>query len=165
MRILLLSDTHTSTSFIDCINHENCDICFHAGDSQLIASEFNSLPLLGVCGNCDFGAGFHESINFSTEKYNYLVVHGHNDNVKYDLENLALRAKNEGANIAIYGHTHVVNVEKIDDIILINPGSYVQSRSKYPNTYMVFDEESGIIELKEAITYNVITTFNINELC
>ncbi len=147
MKILIVSDSHSVYNLDDLYHIHHPDLYVHAGDSQLL----NSSPYLSnidyiVRGNCDFNKKFNMYEIFN----NILLTHGHDCGVKYELEPLADIAKENNCNIAIYGHTHVVDVANINGVVVINPGSVSQSRSKYPETYMLLDTKLNVIELYNA---------------
>jgi uncharacterized protein len=60
------------------------------------------------------------------------VTHGH----LYDETKLPNLAKN---NVLIYGHTHIPVAKKVDDLLILNPGSITLPKEGHANTY-------GIIE-------------------
>lgn len=163
MKILLVSDTHGSSAFIKAIEHEQPDLIIHAGDSQLPSSNFKDLSMLIVNGNCDYGLGYQDEIFYTINQDMIMLTHGHNYFINADLSQLALAAKNYGCNIAIYGHSHIANVEYVNDILCINPGSYEQSRSQFPNSYMIYNLDTNTIDLKEAQTFKLIKQYQIDK--
>ena len=52
-----------------------------------------------------------------------MVTHGHLFNVKSGLMKLRYKALEQNANIVCFGHSHILGIEKVDDILFINPGS------------------------------------------
>ena len=76
-----------------------------------------------MAGNCDFGA--LEPLD-GLAAFDGVVVfytHGHMYGVKYDLDTLSDAAAARGANVALFGHTHVPVAEQRGDVFLFNPGS------------------------------------------
>ena len=51
------------------------------------------------------------------------MTHGHIYGVKRDLTALAGAAKDAGAQLALFGHTHIQHMEERNDITLLNPGT------------------------------------------
>lgn len=51
------------------------------------------------------------------------VTHGHLYGVKRDLTALAGAAKDAGARLALFGHTHIQHLEERGGITLLNPGT------------------------------------------
>ena len=56
------------------------------------------------------------------------VTHGHLYDVKQSPMKLVYRAKELGATIVCFGHSHVLGAEFIDDIFFVNPGSLKKPR-------------------------------------
>ncbi len=57
-----------------------------------------------------------------------LLTHGHEFFVDYELSPLSFFTEQNGCGIAVYGHTHVPRVEKVNSALLINPGSVSRPR-------------------------------------
>ncbi len=164
MKILVISDSHGLENNQEIISYENCNVAFHLGDSQLMAndrdlSQFN----VKVRGNCDFDRNFTISEVVEISGLRFFLTHGHYYDVNYDLENLKKEAQLNHCNFALYGHTHVVNIDTDNDLITLNPGSTRKSRSHYPETYMVLKITATeyIISLKNAKSLMEIENYKI----
>lgn len=85
------------------------------------------LNLVCVSGNCDFSgeAPTEQIIKFAGKKV--LLCHGHIYRVKYGLFEYQEKARREGADIALYGHTHTPCVNYINGIYFFNPGAVLNS--------------------------------------
>ena len=123
--ILFLSDTHGNLSAIQKLNGimRDCDYIVHAGDYYHDLREWQDEycdKIYQVKGNCDGGGG---DLVFEVENVKVLLTHGDKYGVKSSIFKLLLRAKEVGANLVLYGHTHVADVLEVDGITLINPGS------------------------------------------
>ena len=147
MRILVFSDTH---GMIDsCISTVGrigtVDMILHAGDVSSDAEDlsyiFPDIPVRYVCGNCEMSRIQHELLIEAEGKRIYLT-HGHLHNVKYEAgySTLIKKAKDENADIAVFGHTHKPLCQNLGDLILLNPGSV-----RYGSTYGVIEIENGKI--------------------
>ena len=51
------------------------------------------------------------------------MTHGHIYGVKRDLTALTGAAKDAGAQLALFGHTHIQHMEERDGLTLLNPGA------------------------------------------
>ena len=91
-----------------------------------------------VPGNCDFGAGGIPVRQETLGGKRFYFTHGHLHDVKYTLYRLDLAAREAGADIALFGHTHVPYREYADGLHLLNPGSL-----GYGGTYGYVDIEGG----------------------
>lgn len=132
MKILVLSDSHASLSFMrECIRRTQPDGVVHLGDyyedGAVIAREYPLLPFWQVPGNCDlyrFGADEPESLLITPGGVRLFITHGHRQHVKSGCGALLAQARSRQAAAALFGHTHVPLCQQSDDgIWLLNPGS------------------------------------------
>lgn len=140
VKILVISDTHGfAESAAEIIKAVNPDYTFHLGDMaddcHRLEQLFPDKIITSVRGNNDF---FDDSYPFErvTEigGKKIFACHGHHYHVKSGLESLEAKADEVGADIVLYGHTHVSYLDITDKRIVMNPGSMT--------TY-------GIIEISE----------------
>ena len=95
-------------------------------------------------GNNDWGLALDRELMIQIGKYRVMVTHGHHYSVYYDLSALAQVAKDKGADVVMFGHTHVPAIERIDGITLVNPGSLTLPRQygRVPTyAFMEIDED------------------------
>ena len=78
--------------------------------------------IISVKGNCDY-IDLPPLQVIEIESKRILVTHGHLYNVHFDIFKLYMLAKEKGADIVLYGHTHNQMVEEYDGITFINPGA------------------------------------------
>ena len=71
-------------------------------------------------------------------------THGHAEHVKYGTDELICRARQEGADIVLYGHTHSGVTAYDDGLYIMNPGSIRDGH------YGMIDIVPGGIMLNEA---------------
>lgn len=129
MKLLVLSDSHGDTTYLrlaakkerpDAIVH----LGDHASDADVFDVEYPILPLCRVKGNCDFfEQRYPDKRVFSWEGVTILAVHGHKQNVKCGLLQLKYTALEAGAQLALFGHTHMAFCEEQDGLWLLNPGA------------------------------------------
>lgn len=136
-KILVCSDTHQWTKPLrQIINREEPDLIFHLGDM------LSDLPeAIGVIGNCDWMPGDLERVE-EVEGLRFFLCHGHRLGVKYSLDTLWARAKQEKADVALFGHTHRRHQEKREGIHLFNPGSLTYPKDSHAS-YLLFYVEDG----------------------
>lgn len=124
MLVGLISDTHItqkrgklSEKIVKEFN--GVDLILHAGDITTydVLNDLKKIaPVVAVLGNNDkLDLNKHEIIEIDDKTI--LLVHG--DKIK-DLPALGLKY---GADIVVSGHTHKPSCERIDNMLLINPGS------------------------------------------
>lgn len=128
MKILVLSDSHrTIRNMIDAVELFQPDHIIHLGDHTSDADELSRhypmLPVLSVRGNCDYDLASREQALAVFGKTRILAVHGHRYGVKSGLLRYVLAAKENHADVALFGHTHQAHCEKYESIWLLNPGS------------------------------------------
>ena len=72
------------------------------------------------------------------EGYKIFMTHGHNYGVRYTQEYIMEAAESQGANIALYGHTHIVDY-RIGPPLLLNPGSASRPRDDNRGSFIVME--------------------------
>ena len=147
MRILVFSDTHGNIDYcIRVIERIGAvDMILHAGDvsrdAQDLEAIFDNIPVQYVRGNCEVSNASVQLLVEACGKKIFLT-HGHIHAVKYekDYRTLTEAAKALGADVAVFGHTHLPVCDNRGDIILLNPGS-----CKNHISYGVIEIEDGKI--------------------
>lgn len=124
MKIVVFSDSHRDIASMNRIlQKENPDLIFHLGDLERDCCKLDTnARILKVRGNCDHGSDevTERFIEFGTLKI--LLTHGHEYGVKGGVHRLESYAKEIGATVALYGHTHKQYLHKDSNLITMNPG-------------------------------------------
>lgn len=81
-----------------------------------------------VKGNMDY-ADLPEELVFEVQGIKFGLFHGRGIHPRGDREKLAQKALNMGVRVLVSGHSHKLMVEKIGNIILLNPGSATGAES------------------------------------
>ncbi len=145
MRILVLSDSHRRTSALfDAVEaHPDIKHVIFLGDGvnelddvKLIYSDRN---YYSVSGNCDFSSALTTSLIIKLEGKVIYACHGHLHGVKYGLDRAVSAAKQAGADILLFGHTHVAMTSYSDGLYIMNPGSVSQPRDGGRPSYGIID--------------------------
>jgi len=135
VKVLVISDSHGAVfeSHLDEIrSHGDYDILIHCGDkykdAQKFADKLNIETVYQVPGNCDYDVEKDGILFREIMGRNVLITHGHIHNVKYNLDALKKFAKENNADVALFGHTHDQLTEYMDNILFFNPGSTIFPR-------------------------------------
>jgi len=128
MRIVVMSDSHgDSRSVEELIAREHhADGFVHLGDGArdwIYTVPGSGQFLIGVRGNGDFGVALPLILTEDWEGKKFFCCHGHTFRVKMGLYELQAAASQIHADVILYGHTHIPDIERQGDRLLICPGS------------------------------------------
>ena len=145
MQILVVSDTHGRGNRLAALaaSHTDAECVVHLGDSQwteeTLAAHCAPLQLVAVGGNCDSGE-YPQMRILALGEHRILLVHGHRHGVRFgEMSGLVALAKQNQADIVLYGHTHVAGAcrEPVPGedrtVYLCNPGSLSEPRDGAPS--------------------------------
>ena len=95
-------------------------------DIEYVKETVNPPNLYAVLGNCDHFSPLSdykkvECLTFEGVKI--VITHGDLYGAKYGDGGLLLLAREYGANVVLYGHTHEARESHVDGVYLCNPGS------------------------------------------
>lgn len=142
MKILVFSDSHGNSLRIKkaISDHEaGCNLIIHLGDGradmEYVSQFYPEIPCIMISGNSESRKRDEKIVEIGGIKI--ICIHGHTFNVKKDINEAQLYAKNAGADILLYGHTHFADdtLSCFDDgrrIRSFNPGSIGKG---YPPSY------------------------------
>lgn len=137
MLIGLISDTHIQDrakqlplNVLDAF--KDVDLILHAGDltsTDVIDQLEQIAPVMAVQGNMDRvnGIDLPKAKVLEAEGLKIGLVHGE-VYPRADTQQLVYLAKQLDADILVSGHSHQPKIEKIDGVLLINPGSPIVPR-------------------------------------
>ena len=120
MKIVVVSDNHGQELTLKRIfdHYAGRDVTFvHTGDSEFPYKDERLSHCIRVTGNCDYDPEYPRSEVFTLEGINFFVAHGHFEYVNTGREYLANAAKEMGARVAFYGHTHKLNAENVNGVL------------------------------------------------
>lgn len=132
MKILVVSDSHSSLRFMDrCIAVMKPDCIIHLGDyyddAQAVCENYPDIPLIQVPGNCDeyrAPVKAQRVLQLTLEGVRFFLTHGHLHQVKMTEAALIKDAQKSECQIALYGHTHVPACHREKSgLWVMNPGS------------------------------------------
>ena len=165
-RIAVVSDSHDRVDnlrkFAELARREGLDTVVHAGDivSPFALRELKGFKLYGVFGNNDgeklllsrvaaeLGATLVEQPLFATiGGYEVAVIHGAST-TEWTLKLVEALARSGLFRAVIYGHTHRLDVRKLDRTLIVNPGplsGYLADKG----TFAIVDLEALEVEVVE----------------
>jgi putative phosphoesterase len=134
------------------------DILYHGPRNDLprdyapkeVISMLNPLSgkIIAVRGNCDWSSMLPPTEVAQVGGKRLFVTHGHLYQAKFTIYNMICAAREEKADILLYGHTHCAMNEYDDGLYIMNPGSC----HGYGATYGYID-----ITEKGDIVTNIVT--------
>lgn len=133
MRVLVVSDDHGSGRNLRRVAalEGKLDLVLHLGDSGVEEAELSSIfdcPARMVSGNCDYFSVLPKSLLLELAGHRVFLTHGHLYDVKWGLTKLSYAAEEAGADLVLFGHTHVPLIETYGKQTILNPGSIAQPR-------------------------------------
>lgn len=150
MRFLIFSDTHgLREPMRDLYKLYPNDGIIHLGDhiddARWMMHYTAGHPVYQVKGNCDFGAAGPEDQLLELGGVKFLLMHGHRFGVKSGYGGALAEAKRRGADVLLFGHTHLPFLEEREGVLMMNPGSL-----RNPN------RDYGIIEIENGKAKGVL---------
>ncbi|MBO7519725.1 MAG: metallophosphoesterase [Clostridia bacterium] len=153
MRLLAISDTHGRAALIDRVlrREKEAKEIFFLGDVvrdiEDIALEYSDRRFHIVRGNCDYFCDYppFDIVDYKEEGACVFLTHGHHYSVKSGTDDILEAAKNVGANIALYGHTHIANIEYREGVYIVNSGSLALPRDGAASYAVIDITKAGIL--------------------
>ena len=153
IKIIILSDTHRSAGNIEeAIRRQpRADAVIFLGDGlsdvELVASYHPEMTWYAVRGNCDFCGSLRGDTVPKTAMTvlggkKILYTHGDLYGAKGGLDGLISLARETGADVVLYGHTHVAREDYIDGVYYVNPGS---AGSYKPTAMLLSISDGGLL--------------------
>ena len=135
MKVLIVSDTHRKHKNLEIAleRQQPIDLLIHLGDAEGCEdyiAELAGCPLEIVAGNSDFFSRLEREKMILIGNYKVFLTHGNYYYVQFGLADIKSVAKSKGADIVMFGHTHIPVIDYDDDIIALNPGSLSHPRQE-----------------------------------
>ena len=129
LKAAVFSDTHGNTApMLEAARGSGADVFIHLGDHDRDAVElrraFPEVPLYSVCGNCDCAPLSPSTMTIALGPVTAFLTHGHLYNVSpWHMDSLVYAAEEQGATLALFGHTHKAAWTELGGVTLVNPGT------------------------------------------
>lgn len=155
MKAAVFSDSHGNTALMEeAVRRIRPDVIIHLGDHERDAMTlrriFPEIPLYSVCGNCDIMPMSPARDLVPLGPVKAFITHGHLYGVKLGaVHSLVYAAQEQGASIALFGHTHEPFNDQLGGVHLVNPGT---AGKGYCPTYAlieVFDNGGVYCSIKD----------------
>ena len=153
MKVGLVSDSHGNTMALEMMlatpEGQEAECWLHAGDFVRDADYLEIISekkVYKVAGNGDWPhSKAPDDLIVELAGHRILLTHGHEHGVRFDTEILEENAANMGADIAVYGHTHVadLNPQGKRGLTILNPGSIARPRDDSYGSFMLLELEEG----------------------
>ena len=152
MRILVISDTHGNLSRVyKTIKdiRDKIDAVIHCGDlvddAMALKSRYSDLNVYNVRGNCDYGLAVSNEDVFIIGGKKFFVTHGDMYGVNWGIDRLCYRGAEVGADVCLFGHTHIPLIEYYNGMVIMNPGSPSSPRGGSTFSYGIIKIEKGVV--------------------
>lgn len=151
MRFIVCGDNHGKVEPMEKLkkNYPDAKAFLHTGDIGLQPNEAKGFTV--IRGNNDMGNDYPESLIVTIGEFRILMLHGHQLAFGNRIKSLVQKAKDMNCQIACFGHTHVYQVEKLDGVLCINPGSLFYNRDGSAPSYAVVDIIDGEITVRRRL--------------
>lgn len=128
MRILVVSDSHGDFNNLKkaIAAQPKAEYIIHCGDGWREVEQLKPVysdRLIAVRGNCDWSSNLPDIETVTLGGKKLFITHGHIFNAKYNIYNLVCAAREQKADILLFGHTHLALNEYDEGIYILNPGS------------------------------------------
>ncbi|MEA5016904.1 MAG: YfcE family phosphodiesterase [Candidatus Limiplasma sp.] len=122
------------------------------GDAQavrpMLLARNPRMEYIAVRGNNDPIQSAPQEAFFSVNGLGIMATHGHLYRVKWGLTKLHYAARERGAAIALYGHTHRSHLEEAHGVLLVNPGAVCEGFTGRPVLADIVVQDDGSFQVK-----------------
>lgn len=128
MLLLVFSDSHGTMQAMEAaVSFHQPDYVLHLGDCVedflALHSRFSEIPMEHVPGNCDYGAEGPLTKLLTLEHVPIMLTHGHQYGVKSGYLRVIYAAREQQADILLFGHTHHAECFQEGSLWVMNPGA------------------------------------------
>ena len=130
MRILVISDTHGTLTFVQRALEARGGIThiIHLGDGmrdmEKLMEQYPDISFFGVRGNNDLTKIYPEQMYIELAGHKIFATHGHLYGVRTSVTKLYEKAHLLGADLVLFGHTHLKCDKILDGIRFLNPSAF-----------------------------------------
>lgn len=127
LKLLVFSDSHGRIDPMKAAAEtERPDLVLHLGDYvrdyEALQRLFPQLPMEHVAGNCDYPIYGDDRV-LELDGVRIFMTHGHRYRVKQTLLYAIYAAREENADLLLFGHTHSPVILQEPGLVCMNPGA------------------------------------------
>jgi len=148
MLALILSDSHGNIDPMRiAVERTKPDAIIHLGDcwrdAAALQKLYPAIPFYQVAGNCDYTFLLPRQQTIVLEGHRIVLTHGDQQGVKGSMYGVEALARQEHAELLLFGHTHLPYCDYHGSALLLNPGSIGAPRYGKPCAYALVQLEEG----------------------
>ena len=149
MKALIISDTHGKYMEFENLMKQvgPIDHLFHLGDignGETFIRSMAGCPVDIVAGNNDYFNQLEDELEVEWGGKKIFMSHGHRYLVNFGVDKIAWEGLSRGADIVMFGHTHMPYLEVGEEITILNPGSLTYPRQPdRKGTYMIMETDAA----------------------
>ena len=133
--LIVASDSHGRGDLLKKLElaYPRADLFLHCGDLE---EDPNMYPRwIFVRGNNDWVFDVPEIRVLQIEGHKIMITHSHLFGYRNRKEAMAARARENGCDLVLFGHSHHSEIDRIHGVTLVNPGSIAYPRDGNPPSY------------------------------
>lgn len=153
MQILVVSDTHGDYTTFDRLvrSKPKAEVVIFCGDGaddfEIVKRSYPDKMFIGVKGNNDWSSSLPYRDVRPIGGKRFFITHGHTENVKYGLSGLKFLAREQKADVVLFGHTHIPYYNYDDGLWIMNPGTL----HRFECSYGLIDIQNGQVLMNTAV--------------
>jgi len=152
MKILVLSDSHGIIGQMERVvakmePHVACVMFLgdYLRDIERVANNFPDVIFHWVPGNCDFMSDAPRELMVEIAGKKVWMSHGDRFGVKSSYGHIEAAAATRGADICLFGHSHIASSYEKNGILFLNPGSISEPRGPKGKSYAVVEILGNVV--------------------
>ena len=162
MKLLIVSDTHGNTKYLKTLvgrAKSDFNLLIHLGDDSRDADVINKtiIKVPGVYEGIYALPGTKRRLIKTFDGVKTLITHTvkkHSNDLPNEPGPEELVYQNK-VNLVLYGHTHIPDIKKVEDVLYVNPGHLKESDNRgHEPSYGIVECNKGSIKID---IYNFIT--------
>ena len=148
MQVLIVSDSHGNIEPMRlAVERTKPDAVIHLGDCwrdvAALQERYPTLTVYQVAGNCDYTFLLPRTQTITLAGHRIVLTHGDQQGVKGSMYGAEALAREEEAELLLFGHTHLPYCDYHGSTLMLNPGSIGAPRYGRPCAYALAQLEEG----------------------